>query len=172
MSIKDTWLIFNGYKNLQLVPFCSNMMCVKMAQMSKSFQEENEEEQEVNRNKWVCFLCNNDFYSRFWGSSVLTSSYLDLCLAQWIPPWLRHSGFQTQVNKWRRKNLWASEPWSNVYLVLIGPSANSNIVVGYLHCEMTTAFVFFPLLWLEDFDSCCIFGCFVFKNGLHAHNKK
>ena len=40
---KHTLLIFNGCKNRQLVAIC----CVKMAQISKSFQEEEEQEQEV-----------------------------------------------------------------------------------------------------------------------------
>ena len=35
------------YNLFQFVALC----CVKMAQISKSFQEEDEEEQEVNRNK-------------------------------------------------------------------------------------------------------------------------
>ena len=50
MSVKNTLLIFNGCKNRQLVPFVA-ICCVKMAQISKSFQEEDEEEQEVNRNR-------------------------------------------------------------------------------------------------------------------------
>ena len=50
MSVKNTLLIFNGCKNRQLVPFVA-ICCVKMAQISKSFQKEEEQEQEVINRK-------------------------------------------------------------------------------------------------------------------------